>query len=255
MIQLTKPLAFLDTETTGLDPQKDRIITLALEIHLPDTDHPIVDEWKFNPQQLISPENSAIHGITNEMVKDWPPFAKHAAIVHGRLAECDFAGFNTTFDLQMLSEEFNRCSLPFDLDGKAILDVGMIYKKQNPRTLSEAVKQYLNREHDGAHGALADTVATREVFEMMLLFHDCLEGKDLAQAAHYSMCRDEDDSVKLDLAGTLVRLKDGTVVYGTKRNRGVPVANDPSYAEWMLRTDFPANTHATIRKVLKSLQT
>lgn len=40
MIQLTKPLAFLDTETTGLDPQKDRIITLALEIHLPDTDHP-----------------------------------------------------------------------------------------------------------------------------------------------------------------------------------------------------------------------
>lgn len=253
MITLTRPLAFLDCESTGLDPQTDRILTLAVEIHLPDDPQPHSQEWKFNPGIPIPPSSTAIHGITDEMAKDWPSFASKAEIIRDRLIECDFGGFNTCFDLQCVTEELNRIPLPFDISDKHILDVGMIYKKQYPRTLSSAVQHYLGHPHDGAHGAAADTLATREIFEVMCLMHDCLNDKSLPEAAHYSLCDDRDGSIKLDLAGMIAKRKDGVVVFNTKRNRGVPVSQDKSYADWMLRTAMPANTHQVLRKVLEVL--
>lgn len=252
MLKLSRPLVFLDTETTGLEPQKDRIITLALETHRESLSvNPTVKEWKMNPCVPIPAEVTAVHGITDAMVAKWPTFKECRQEIITALVGCDYGGFNTTFDLQMLAEEFGRCDISFDLTRAQIIDVGMIYKKRYPRTLEAAVEQYLDRKHEGAHGASADTIATREVLEAMLKLHEPLAELDLPALAHYSLCNDRDGSIRADLAGTILKRKDGVLVYGTKRNRGVPVDQDPGYAAWILRSDFPENTKDVVRMALK----
>jgi hypothetical protein len=72
----------------------------------------------------------------------------------------------------------------------------------------------------------------------------------LEQIAHYSMCDERDGSIRMDLAGTIVKRKDGVPVFGTKRNRGVPVTEDPGYAGWILRSDFPQQTKDVIESIL-----
>lgn len=255
MIELSRPLAFVDCETTGLDPQVDRILTLAYEIHLPGEDKPILDEWKFNPGVPIPMETTLVHGITDEMAQAWPKLdPRRGTIIRDRLAECDFGGFNVGFDLQMISEELYRVGLDFDLKGKRILDVGMLFKKEHRRDLSAAVALYLNRNHDGAHGAKADAIATREVFEMMPLMNKTLDGKDFAAIADFSMLNERDGSLPLDLAGTFRRRPDGVIVFGTKRNRGVPVKDDVGYAQWISRANFPRNTRVVLAQIAEELQ-
>lgn len=253
MKNLSRPLVYIDTETTGLNPQQDRIITLAIEQHLPgvQSDFPVQCEWKFNPGIPIPEEVTKIHGITNTMVKSWPPFRDHVDTILKDISGCDFAGFNTIFDLQMLHEEVTRCGKKFDFSNSNILDVGMIYKKKHPRTLSAAVQEYLGVDHDGAHGAMQDVIATRMVMEAMLQFHEPLAEMSLGTLSYYSMCDDKDGSVPLDLAGTIRKRRDGVVVFGTKRNKDVPVVNDPGYAGWMLRSDFPEQTKQVIRRILE----
>jgi len=253
MLKLSRPLCVCDTETTGLDPTQDRIITLGVEFHMPEGGADS-QEWKFNPQANITPENSAVHGITNEMVASWPKFESKAKFIFGLLKPCDFAGFNVNFDLSVLSEEFNRCGLEFDLTGKAIIDVGLIYKKRHPRTLEAAVQQYCGHPHEGAHGALADAKATREVLEAMMETHESLAETGFEGVAQYSMVDERDGSVAVTLDNTLRKRKDGVIVYGTKRNRGVAVKDDPGYAQWILRTSFPSNTHRVVRKVLEEIE-
>ena len=76
-IHLNKPLCVFDLETTGLDISKDRIVQIAiLKVH-PDGKKEELN-LVINPQINISESNAAIHGITNEIVKDAPTFKQAA---------------------------------------------------------------------------------------------------------------------------------------------------------------------------------
>ena len=69
IIQLDRPLCVFDLETTGLDISKDRIVQIAiLKIH-PDGKKEELN-LLINPEMNISESNAAIHGITNEIVKN-----------------------------------------------------------------------------------------------------------------------------------------------------------------------------------------
>ena len=207
--------------------------------------------FKFNPEVPIT--NSDIHGITDEMVKDCPVFADCAKAIHARLENVDLCGFNLgNFDLQIIDAEFERCGIEWDISESRIIDVGMIYKKQFPRDLSACVLEYCGREHTGAHGAKADVDATHDCLTKMLIRYPEL-CDDVATAAHYSTVNDRDGSVKLDLAGTVVKKADGKIVFGTKRNRDVEIRNELSYAEWILRSDFPRNTIKVLRAVIEDI--
>ncbi len=68
-IQLNKPLVFLDLETTGIETLIDRIVEFsALKINPDNTEESIT--FRVNPQIPISPEAIAVHGITDEDVKE-----------------------------------------------------------------------------------------------------------------------------------------------------------------------------------------
>src|SRR5579885_865283 len=114
MLNLTKPLVFLDLEATGLNLTNDRIIEIALLKAMPGGETHM-RSWRVNPGIPISEEVSKIHGITNEDVKDCPPFSQIAGQVLDFIGNADLAGYNSNrFDIPMLIEECLRADIDFD---------------------------------------------------------------------------------------------------------------------------------------------
>lgn len=237
------PLAFLDIESTGTDPAKDRIITLALMVG---TDSII---YKFNPGMPIPEEATQCHGITNDMAKRWPTFApSHGRAIVDSLIRCDIAGFNhINFDIPMLWEELNRVRIPWDLTNVNLIDVGNIFKKMEERTLSAAVKFYCGHQHESAHSADGDVLATSEVFEAQLKCYPELAKMDREVLAEF--CRFDD---RFDLAGKLVFDNDGDVAYAIGKAKGSKVRNDPGFGRWMLNQDFSEQTKLCLRAALSN---
>lgn len=114
----------------------------------------------------IPEEATAIHGITDEDVKDCPTFAQVAKSLEQFIRGCDFGGFNSNrFDLPVLVEEFLRAGVDVDFKRRKFIDVQNIFHKKEQRTLVAAYKFYCDKDLDDAHSAEADTLATYEVLK------------------------------------------------------------------------------------------
>ena len=106
-LNLKRPIVFFDLETTGVDTAKDRIVEISMVKVMPDGEE-IVKTRKINPGIHIPEEATAIHGITDEDVKECPTFAQIARSLEQFIAGCDFGGFNSNrFDLRWRP---TRCS-------------------------------------------------------------------------------------------------------------------------------------------------
>ncbi|MDM7914436.1 MAG: 3'-5' exonuclease, partial [Candidatus Eisenbacteria bacterium] len=162
-LNLDRPLVFLDTETTGTDLNQDRIVQIALVKLYPDGRREEFESL-VNPEMPIPREAQAIHGITDGDVALAPPFRRIAPTIALFCRGCDLAGFNLgRFDVPLLRAEFQRAGHAWDLDGVRVVDVQRIYHAMEPRDLSAARRYYCGCEHEGAHGAMADTRVTLEV--------------------------------------------------------------------------------------------
>jgi DNA polymerase-3 subunit epsilon len=245
-----KPIIFFDIEATGTDVAKDRIVSLCMKRFSSIGAPPVYFFYDtFNPGVEMTDEVVAIHGITNEEVKRSQPFENSAKAVLDSLNGCDLGGFNLyNFDIPILWEELNRCGLQWDLTGVSVIDVGNIFKKKEERTLSAAVKFYCAKELENAHSADADVDATVDVLSAQLLCYDDLQKMSVAELAAFSRFDD-----RLDLAGKLIRDKDGEAVYNLGNKRGTRVKDDPSFAYWMLGRDFPSQTKQILQSILDQL--
>ena len=85
-IKLDRPLAIFDIESTGISPRADRIIELAVIRIEPDGTE-TEKYWLVNPTIPIPVESTAVHGITDEVVKDCPTFAQVAPQVDAFLKD------------------------------------------------------------------------------------------------------------------------------------------------------------------------
>lgn len=248
-MKLTRPLLFFDVESTGVDPAKDKIVTISMLKQQPDGSFKILSA-EFNPGFEMKPEVIAIHGITNEMTALWPPFSTHAKAIHEHFKGCDLCGYNLlNFDIPILWEEFYRCGIEWDLSGVHIVDAGNIFKIKEPRTLSAAMKFYCGADHQDAHSAKADVLATQLVLKGQLQRYPDLDAMDLPTLAASSKMDD-----RIDLAGKLVRDKDGDAVYAFGKSKGVKVRDDLGYADWMLKSDFSQQTKIALRAVIKEIR-
>ena len=72
-LQLTRPLAFIDLETTGVNISLDRIVEIAIVKINPDGTQQVKRKL-INPMMPIPKGASDVHGITDDMVKDAPVF-------------------------------------------------------------------------------------------------------------------------------------------------------------------------------------
>jgi len=135
-LALDRPIAFIDLETTGLNPSFDRIIELsALKVH-PDGSEE-VKSVRVNPEMPISAGATRVHGIKDADVAGEPTFRQYAKNLLAFLDGCDLSGFNAIrFDLPMLRAEFARVGMQFDLDNWKVVDPMVIFHQMEPRVLA-----------------------------------------------------------------------------------------------------------------------
>src|SRR5882724_12886123 len=127
MLQLTRPLAIIDLETTGVNLGSDRIVEIAIVKIMPDGKK-LVKRKLINPEMPIPPSSTEIHGITNEMVKDAPSFKQVANEIKQFLDSCDLGGYNSNrIDIPLLVEAFLRSEVEFDMKGRKLVDVQKIF--------------------------------------------------------------------------------------------------------------------------------
>ena len=149
MLQLKKPLAFIDIEATGSNVATDRIVEIAIIKTMPDGNR-TVKRKIINPQIPIPAAITEIHGITNEMVKDAPVFKQVAQEIKQSLDGCDLACYNAyRLDIPMLVEEFLRADVEFDMKNRKVIDVQKIFHQMEQRTLSAAYKFYCQKNQYG----------------------------------------------------------------------------------------------------------
>jgi DNA polymerase-3 subunit epsilon len=245
-----RPLCVFDIEGTGTNPASDRIVTIAILKILKESLPPYTYHFEVNPGVEMSEEVIAVHGITNEMAAKWEPFSAWAESIFDAIKDCDLAGFNLfNYDIPLLWEELSRCGIEWRLDGIRIIDAGNVFKKKEERTLSAAVQFYLDRNHDGAHEAGADVAATLDVLNAQITRYTDLQQMSLEGLATFSRFDD-----RIDLAGKIIKGKDGRPTYTIGKVRGVAVEDDPGFAYWMLGKDFSANTKAVLRKILEDAE-
>lgn len=155
---------FLDVETTGLSPKTARVCELAAVSYRGGEKVASFSEL-INPGMPIPAEVSRIHGITDEMVKASPSFAKFAWPFADLLENSVIVAHNAEFDLGFLREEFRRVGLHFPK--RHVLDtvyIARTYWKFQSNRLGN-IATALNIPNEGWHRALADVEMTRKIFE------------------------------------------------------------------------------------------
>ncbi len=246
MLQLTKPLAFIDLETTGINLGTDRIVEIAIVKILTDGNRSVKRKL-VNPQMPIPKQASDIHGITDEMIKDAPAFKQIAHELKQMLDGCDIAGYNSNrFDIPILMEEFLRAEVEFEMKGRKMLDVQQIFHKMEQRTLGAAYKFYCSKILDGAHGAEVDATATYEIFEAQLERYPEL-GTTID-----SVLKTIGEDVIVDFARRFI-MDNGVEVFNFGKFKGRSVAEvlktEPQYYDWMMKGDFPQHTKQKLTEI------
>lgn len=239
-LNLTRPIIFFDLETTGTNVVSDRIVELSYIKVYPDGKEEEKTR-KINPEMHIPEQATAVHKITDEMVKDAPTFRQVSKALLEIFEGCDIAGFNSNkFDVPLLIEEFARAGLNFDISGRNFVDVQNIFHKMEPRTLVAAYRFYCNDELTDAHSAMADTKATYEVLKSQLDRYETLEN-DIEKLAAFSRA-----GRGIDLASRFVLDDNDVPVMNFGKYKGKPVKEvfrrEPSFYAWMMQGDFSRNT-------------
>ena len=251
-LNLKRPIVFFDLETTGVDTAKDRIVEVSMIKIMPDGEE-IVRTRRINPQMHIPEQATAIHGITDDDVKDAPTFAQVAKSMAQFIDGCDFGGFNSNrFDLPMLVEEFLRAGVDVDFRCRRFVDVQNIFHKMEQRTLVAAYKFYCDKNLEEAHSAEADTRATYEVLMAQLDRYPELQN-DVAALADFS-----ERGQTADFAGRIGYNEKQEEVFNFGKYKGRRVEDvfreEPSYYAWMMNGDFPLYTKKVITEIYLRLK-
>ena len=160
----------IDTEATGLDPARARIVEIGA-VHIIDG---VLDPTRsfrilVNPEEPVPPAAAVIHGLTNEKLVSalvfrnaWPEAAEFA---RGSI----WIGHTLGFDLALLSRECARSRLPFDKP--PVLDTRLLAQIAEPNLSGytlESLAAWLGVESAGRHAALGDAITTARIFLALL---------------------------------------------------------------------------------------
>lgn len=260
LLGLDRPLAFLDTETTGTSTAEDRIVELALVIIYPDTEAGPGETYRkvrrLNPERPIPTEATAVHGIRDEDVAASPAFRQVAQSLWELLNPCDIAGFNARrFDLPILRAEFRRAGFSFEMQGRRLIDLQYLFHLRERRDLGAAVRFYLDEDHGEAHTAEADTeVLPRLLAAQLERYPDLPANLDGLHAA----C-DEFAPFQTEVEAWFGDDLDAPVFQRGKKHKGHALADvlldDPGYIHWMLEKaeDMDEEVKDFLRRFRKDL--
>jgi DNA polymerase-3 subunit epsilon len=253
-LQLTRPIAIFDLETTGLNITTDRIVEIAIiRVEVDGSESEFLR--RVNPEMPIPEEVSAIHGIYDADIADAPTFDQIADEVVAFIGDSDLAGYNSNkFDIPVLAEELMRANSNFDVASRRFVDVQNIFHKMEQRTLAAAYQFYCEKPMQNAHNALYDARVTLDVFRAQLDRYEALENNvdylsTFSKAGNYNL---------LDFAGRLAINEHGEAIYNFGKHKGKTIREvariEPGYYGWMLDADFPLYTKKCLRIEMDKLK-
>ncbi|MDD9207096.1 exonuclease domain-containing protein [Georgenia sp. 10Sc9-8] len=171
------PFLGFDTETTGVDVERDRIVTAALVRR--DAAGIRVRTWLIDPGVDIPPAATAVHGITTERARaEGVSPARALSQIADELVETQDRGvpvvvYNAAYDLAILHHELHRHGLPTLVDrlgrecmpviDPLVLDRGLDRDRAGKRKLHDLCRHYEVAEEADLHTAEVDVVATLDV--------------------------------------------------------------------------------------------
>lgn len=246
-------LVAFDLETTGLDADKDRI----LEFCFIQLDENLEEQGRWtrlvNPGIKIPQETIDIHGITDEMVADEPPFKTHAARIQQLVDGVTLIGHNVQFDVSFLHRELVRAGQKGLAVDHPTIDTARIERSVNSHRLGACYERYTGEVLDDAHRSEADTAATVEVLRRQRSTHastlpssvEDLVGERLMK--HFNP--DLETRKWLDHGHRFYQEGD-VVKFGFGKYRNEPAKDHTDYLLWMRDRDFPGDTKAVVESLL-----
>jgi len=228
--------AVLDVETTGVDPQQDRVVQLGVAIFRPGADKPEAAGLLVNPGVPIPPQATEVHRIADADVADAQPFGEVWALVAEDLAEASFlVAYNAPFDTAFLGAELERAGL--EMSGLMVLDPLPVFREHYapPHRLGEAYRRLGLGVLHGAHDACTDAWATGRV---LLALRDKLP-EDLSEAEQeVSRLRIEHEQQRA-VWGRHFYVRNGRLLVGFGRKHAGREARlvGRGFWEWCLGTD------------------
>jgi DNA polymerase-3 subunit epsilon len=230
-LSLSRPICFIDLETTGINVSTDRIVEIAI-VKIGVDGSKQVKRRLVNPEMPIPKDSSDVHGITDDMVKDAPSFKAMANEIKQFMEGSDLGGYNSNrFDVPMLNEEFLRAGISVDIESRKLLDVQKVFHKMEQRTLSAAYQFYCHKTLEDAHTAEADATATWEVLEAQIERYPQI-GNTVESIVKFT-----GDEEIVDFARRLV-FENGVIVFNFGKHKGKSVVqvlkDEPQYYDWMM---------------------
>ncbi|TIN83129.1 DNA polymerase III subunit epsilon [Mesorhizobium sp.] len=159
----------LDTETTGLDPAHDRIVEVGA-IELIDLSPRRTFHAYYNPGMPVPAEATGVHGLTNEFLSAYPPFAAEPLLAF--LEDSPIIAHNASFDMAFLSA---ACG---PLPNEIIDSLALARAKHPgaPASLDALCKRYgIDTSRRTKHGALLDAELLAAVYVEIIGRQSALE--------------------------------------------------------------------------------
>ncbi|MEY3678616.1 MAG: hypothetical protein RI924_757 [Bacteroidota bacterium] len=259
-LNLKRPLAFFDIESTGINVSSDRIVEISILKAMPDGTEQ-VKTLRVNPEMPIPLEASLVHGIYDEDIQHEPTFKQVGGELARFLDDCDLAGYNSNkFDIPMLVEEFLRAGIDFEVDHRHFVDVQNIFHQMEQRTLKAAYQFYCGKTLENAHSAEADIRATYEVLLAQVERYQNREWEDRRGNKSIPVQNDvpalhafTSQNKWADLAGRLVYDDKGNEVFNFGKHKGRACVEvfktEPSYYAWMMQGDFALTTKKKLSQI------
>lgn len=245
-LELERGVCFLDIETTGLNMETARIVSVGA-VRIDPAKPEEQREWLVNPEVPIPPEASEVHGIRDEHVRGERTFREVAPEIAEFIGDRDLMGYNVRFDLRILQRQFREAGQRFDLEGRYVVDVKEVDMVLRPRRLEDVYRHYVGREPSETHSALGDARMTVEILDAMLRKHKEIPRNPRRTAREFLRHRDAVGYLRLGERGELI------FNFGKHAGRCVEeVARcDRGYLEWMMNGDFPSETKEMVAEYLR----
>ncbi|MBS0624774.1 MAG: DUF3820 family protein [Verrucomicrobia bacterium] len=158
----------LDCESTGLEPEKDRIIEIAVARFTFDQ---ILQQFEslVDPECEIPQTSQEIHKISFEMIQGKPKIKEvlpqALQLIEGNV----IVGHGINFDIALIAAEARRSNIPTQIMKQPHIDtlrLARIYG-ESPINSLDRLRQHFNIEYEGAHRAMSDVIVNIEVFKYL----------------------------------------------------------------------------------------
>ena len=239
---LTRDLAVIDTEWTEASLETAEIVAIGIVRLRPDGTG-FTKLYTVNPERPICPGSSAVHGITDGMVKDLPRFEEYSESIKADIADADLGGYTLRNDVAMLEKSFLQAGIEWDPNGIAMVDALRIWQHAERRRLTDAYERFVGRRHSEikAHDAVGDAVMTARVLEKLA------DGRSMVEIDRIT------DPERVDAAGKFKRDDRGEIVFNLGPHRGDAARKHPDYLQWMQYKDFAPSTLRVVNELLDDL--